>query len=94
MGGVVTADNKNEFKYTAYRKRDRVTSITGERIQMFFSATGFYRGKNKFLHKWPTATAKIAILSFNTGVSIIASDSRPSISGGLGENLVEESLIL
>tara|TARA_R110002020_G_scaffold142040_2_gene313924 strand:+ start:3590 stop:5848 length:2259 start_codon:yes stop_codon:yes gene_type:complete len=92
MGGVVTDDNKNEFKYTAYRKRDRITSITGENPNVF-SNTGFIEGRTNFYING-LVQPQNSYIELYTGVTIIASGSYPSISGGLGENLVQESLIL
>lgn len=79
-GGVVTAENKNQFKYSAYKKRFRSDAITGENPDVFGSGfiekrTNYYiNGVSEFQSNY---------LELYTGVTIIKSGVNALISGSI-----------
>jgi len=93
FGGVVTNDNKNEFKYTAYRKIVRTHSITGSDPDIF-SDTGFIEGRNNFYINGVQELQK-GYLELYTGVIIIKSGLSAGLSGtNIMENQTEENILL
>jgi len=93
FGGVVTNDNKNEFKYTAYRKIVRTHSITGSDPDIF-SDTGFIEGRNNFYINGMQELQK-GYLELYTGVIIIKSGLSAVLSGtNIMENQTEENILL
>jgi hypothetical protein len=86
VAGVVRADNKNEFKYSAYKKRFRSTSITGVFPDIHGSPfiekrTNFYiNGMSELQSNY---------LELFTGVTIIKSGTSALISGGIEGNKFE-----
>ncbi len=92
-GGVVTADNKNEFKYTAYRKTVRTHSITGSGPDIF-SDTGFIEGRNNFYINGIQEAQK-GYLELYTGVTLIKKGFRAVISGSnMMGNLSQDNILL
>lgn len=81
VGGIVTNDNKDRFKYTAYRKEDRVTSITGDGGDVF-SDTGFIEGRTIFYING-LQQLQNNYLELYTGVIMIKSGVPALLSGGL-----------
>ena len=93
FGGVVTNDNKNEFKYTAYRKIVRTHSITGSDPDIF-SDTGFIEGRNNFYINGMQELQK-GYLELYTGVIIIKSGLSAVLSGtNIMGNQTEENILL
>tara|TARA_R110000751_G_scaffold175288_3_gene281490 strand:- start:648 stop:1481 length:834 start_codon:yes stop_codon:yes gene_type:complete len=93
FGGVVTNDNKNEFKYTAYRKIVRTHSITGSDPDIF-SDTGFIEGRNNFYINGIQELQK-EYLELYTGVIIIKSGLSAVLSGtNIMGNQTEENILL
>ena len=93
FGGVVTNDNKNEFKYTAYRKIVRTHSITGSDPDIF-SDTGFIEGRNTFYINGMQELQK-EYLELYTGVIIIKSGLSAVLSGtNIMGNQTEENILL
>ena len=93
FGGVVTNDNKNEFKYTAYRKIVRTHSITGSDPDIF-SDTGFIEGRNNFYINGMQELQK-EYLELYTGVIIIKSGLSAVLSGtNIMGNQTEENILL
>ena len=80
VGGVVTTENKTGFKYSAYKKRFRSDSITGENPDVFGSGfiekrTNYYiNGVSEFQSNY---------LELYTGVTIIKSGVNALISGSI-----------
>ena len=93
LGGVVTNDNKNEFKYAAYRKPARVHSITGSGPDIF-SDTGFIEGRNNFYINGMKEPQK-GYLELYTGVILIKKGFRAVISGSnMMGNLSQDNILL
>ena len=92
LGGVVTNDNKNEFKYTAYRKIVRTHSITGSSPDIF-SNTGFIEGRNNFYINGISEPQK-GYLELYTGVILIKSGLTAVLSGNMMSNQTEENILL
>ena len=93
IGGVVTADNKNEFKYTAYRKTVRTHSVTGSDPDVF-SDTGFIEGRNNFYINGTQELQK-GYLELYTGVTLIKKGFRAVISGtNMMGNLSQDNILL
>jgi hypothetical protein len=92
VGGVVTASNKNEFKYTAYKKRDRTVSITGSNPDLY-SDTGFIEGRTIHYING-LQELKDSYLELYTGVTIIKSGVSALISGGPPVNTTTKDLNL
>ena len=80
VAGVVTAENKTGFKYSAYKKRFKSDSITGENPDVFGSGfiekrTNYYiNGVSEFQSNY---------LELYTGVTIIKSGVNALISGSI-----------
>tara|TARA_R110002020_G_scaffold218690_3_gene426623 strand:+ start:362 stop:1216 length:855 start_codon:yes stop_codon:yes gene_type:complete len=93
LGGVVTNDNKNEFKYTAYRKIVRTHSITGSGPDIF-SNTGFIEGRNNFYINGIYEPQK-GYLELYTGVILIKSGLTAVLSGdNIMGNRTKETILL
>jgi len=91
-GGVVTADNKNEFKYTAYRKPVRTHSITGSGPDVF-STTGFIENRNIYYING-LQELQNAYLELYTGVSMVKRGFRAVISGDFEGSQAETNILL
>ena len=91
-GGVVTTENKDKFKYTAYRKTVRTHSITGSDPDVF-SDTGFIEGRNNFYINGMQELQK-EYLELYSGVNIIKRGLSAVISGESMENLTVENILL
>ena len=78
--GVVTTKNKNNFKYTAYRKDPRTISITGNSPEVF--GTGFIEKRTKYYINGVNNPQE-NYLELYTGVNIIKRDIGCTISGEL-----------
>lgn len=80
VGGVVTSDNKNQFKYSAYKKRFRSDSVTGKNPDVFGSGfiekrTNYYiNGVSEFQSNY---------LELYTGVTIVRTGVSALISGSI-----------
>jgi hypothetical protein len=80
VGGIVTPYNKNEFKYTAYKKRFRSDSVTGQNPDIFGSGfiekrTNYYiNGVSEFQSNY---------LELYTGVTIVRTGVSALISGSI-----------
>ena len=95
-GGVVTTNNKNKFKYTAYQKRPKTLTITGVAPDVF--GTGFVEKRTNFYINGMNELQS-NYLELYTGVSIIKQGKHALISGGLRANEFEvisdsQSLVL
>ena len=91
-GGVVTADNKNEFKYTAYRKPIRTCEETGGSPD-FLNETGFIEGRTNYYINGIQQTPE-SYLETYSGVTMIKSGVSANISGELRKGLPVTSLSL
>jgi len=91
-GGVVTADNKNEFKYTAYRKPVRTCKETGSGPD-FLNETGFIEGRTNYYINGIQQSPE-SYLEIFSGVSMIKSGVSANISGELRKGLPITSLLL
>ncbi len=91
-GGVVTADNKDKFKYTAYRKPVRTHSITGSGPDVF-SATGFIENRNIYYING-LQELQNAYLELYTGVSMVKRGFRAVISGDFEGSQAETNILL
>lgn len=91
-GGVVTADNKNEFKYTAYRKPVRTCEETGSGPD-FLNETGFIEGRTNYYINGIQQSPE-SYLEIFSGVSMIKSGVSANISGELRKGLPITSLLL
>ena len=78
--GIVTADNKSNFKYTAYRKRPKSNSITGISPDVFGS--GFIEKRTNFYING-MLELQSSYLELYTGVTMIEKDKKALISGSL-----------
>ena len=90
-GGVVTNHNKNNFKYTAYKKNPRTISVTGQSPEIF--GTGFIEGRTKYYINGVNNPPE-NYLELYTGVNIIKRDLGCSISGGMTNLKSGDSLSL
>ena len=91
-GGVVTTSNKNKFKYTAYKRRDRTVSITGTGPDVF-SNTGFIEGRTIFYING-LQQLQNSYLELYTGVNMVKSGITSHISGGFPALTQSSSLTL
>jgi hypothetical protein len=91
-GGIVTAENKNKFKYTAYRKRVRAHSLTGANPD-FYSDTGFIEGRTNYYINGIQQTPD-TYLELYSGVTMIKSGVSVNISGDFSKGLPVTSLSL
>lgn len=82
-GGVVTAENKNQFKYNAFKKRFRSDAITGENPDVFGS--GFIEKRTNYYING-VSELQSNYLELYTGVSIIKSGVNALISGSIEGN--------
>ena len=92
VGGVVTSANKNEFKYTAYRKRDRSVSITGVTPDVY-SNTGFIEGRTNFYINGLEQLQE-SYLELYTGVTLIKNNVSAIVFSGVSDASKTESLSL
>ena len=79
-GEVVTNDNKNEFKYTAYKKRPRVISITGDSPDIY-GEPFIEKRTNHYINGMEQPQS--SYLELYTGVTIIESGISAMTSGGI-----------
>jgi hypothetical protein len=90
IGGVVTSDNEDEFKYTAYIKNPRTHSLTGDTAD-FYSNTGFIEGRTIYfingVYEPPTS-----YLEAYTGVTMIKSGVNANITLNRGLDIKNISL--
>ena len=91
-GGVVSSDNKNKFKYTAYKKRERTISMTGIGPDVYCN-TGFIEKRTNFYING-LQELQSNYLELFTGVTIIKTGLSAIISGGLGQSLIGENILL
>jgi len=91
VAGVVRADNINEFKYAAYKKKPKTTSITG--LVADVTGTGFIEGRTN-LYLNGIQELQNSYLELFTGVNMIKLGFSAEISGGLPLNGKESSLTL
>lgn len=89
---VITELNKNQFKYTAHRKRIRTTETTGRYPDNVYGS-GFIETRNNFYVNGILQTED-SYLELYTGVSLIKTGFDATISGGLTESLSGSSYIL
>ena len=80
VAGVVTAENKTGFKYSAYKKRFRSDSITGENPDVFGS--GFIEKRTNYYING-VSELQSNYLELYTGVTIIKSGVNSLISGSI-----------
>ena len=92
VGGVVTSANKNKFKYTAYKKRVRTVSMTGIGPDVYCN-TGFIEKRTNFYING-LQELQSNYLELFTGVTIIKTGLSAMISGGLGQSLIGENVLL
>lgn len=78
--GVVTLNNKDNFKYAAYRKRPKSNSITGISPDVFGS--GFIEKRTNFYING-MLELQSSYLELYTGVTMIEKDKKALISGSL-----------
>mgnify|MGYP001173057186 CR=1 FL=1 len=78
--GIVTADNKSNFVYTAYKKRFRSNSITGSSPDL--TGSGFIEGRTNFYINGMVELPS-SYLELYTGVNIIQEGKPCLISGGI-----------
>lgn len=83
VGGVVTTNNKNEFKYSSYKKRFRSDSVTGVNPDVFGS--GFIEKRTNYYING-VSELQSNYLELYTGVSIIKSGVNALISGSIEGN--------
>jgi hypothetical protein len=83
VGGVVTTNNKNKFKYSAYKKRFRSDSVTGVNPDVFGS--GFIEKRTNYYING-VSELQSNYLELYTGVSIIKSGVNALISGSIEGN--------
>jgi len=91
-GGVVSNENKNEFKYTAHRKRSKTTSETG-RYSDFIFTDGYIEKRNNYYVNG-ILQPQSNYLELFIGVNTIKTGFDATISGGLAEILSGSSLVL
>ena len=91
-GGIVTADNKNEFKYTAYRKPVRACVETGDGSD-FLNETGFIEGRTNYYINGIQQSPESYLETFS-GVGMIKSGVSANISGELRKGLPITNLSL
>ena len=80
IGGFVDSNNKNNFKYTAYKKAPNTISVTGSSPEVF--GTGFIEGRTKYYVNGVNNPQENYIELY-TGVNIIKKDIGCTISGSL-----------
>ncbi|HCT52533.1 MAG TPA: hypothetical protein DF712_08735 [Balneola sp.] len=80
-GGVVTTENKNKFKYTAYKKAANSVSLTGLSPDVF-SNTGFIEGRTAFYING-LRQPQNSYLELYTGVNMVKKSRSALISGGI-----------
>jgi hypothetical protein len=91
VGGVVTTNNKNKFKYSAYKKRFRSDSVTGVNPDVFGS--GFIEKRTNYYING-VSELQSNYLELYTGVSIIKSGVNALISGSIeGNEFTVETLV-
>tara|TARA_R100000742_G_C4278140_1_gene100648 strand:- start:1320 stop:2138 length:819 start_codon:yes stop_codon:yes gene_type:complete len=91
-GGVVTSANKNNFKYTAYKKEPRTASVTGESPDIV-TGDGFIEKRTKFYINGAQEFPE-SYLELYSGVSMIKADSSALVSGNQILNFSTDSLNL
>ena len=96
VGGVVTTANLTGFKYSAYKKRFRSDSITGENPEVFGS--GFIEKRTNYYING-VSELQSNYLELYTGVTIVRSGENALISGSIeGKSFAvttkEENIIL
>ena len=79
--GVVTTENKNKFKYTAYKKAGNSVSLTGLSPDVF-SNTGFIEGRTAFYING-LRQPQNSYLELYTGVNMVKKSRSALISGGI-----------
>jgi hypothetical protein len=79
--GVVTTENKNKFKYTAYKKAANSVSLTGLSPDVF-SNTGFIEGRTAFYING-LRQPQNSYLELYTGVNMVKKSRSALISGGI-----------
>lgn len=83
VGGVVTTENQDQFKYSAYKKRFRSDSITGVNPDIFGS--GFIEKRTNYYING-VSELQSNYLELYTGVTIIKSGENALISGSIEGN--------
>tara|TARA_R100000152_G_C6781811_1_gene217223 strand:+ start:4698 stop:5516 length:819 start_codon:yes stop_codon:yes gene_type:complete len=91
-GGVVTSNNKNNFKYTAYKKEPRTTSATGNSPD-FVSSNGFVEKRTKFYINGLQELSE-NYLELYSGVNMIKANLSAIVSGNAILNFSTSSLSL
>ena len=91
-GGVVTSSNKDNFKYTAYKKEPRTASVTGKSPDIV-TGDGFIEKRTKFyingVQEFPDS-----YLELYSGVNMIKAGSSALVSGNQILNFSKDSLNL
>ena len=80
-GGVVTTENQNKFKFTAYKKTANSVSLTGLSPDVF-SNTGFIEGRTAFYING-LRQPQNSYLELYTGVNMVKKSHSALISGGI-----------
>ena len=92
VGGVVTAANKNKFKYSAYRKRDKTISVTGVSPDVY-SNTGFIEGRTNFYING-LEQLEHSYLELYTGVTIVKTGVSAIVFSGMSDASKVENVSL
>tara|TARA_Y100001972_G_C7546513_1_gene274822 strand:- start:412 stop:786 length:375 start_codon:yes stop_codon:yes gene_type:complete len=89
--GVVTSNNKDNFKYVAYKKRPRTDSVTGLNFDLY--GHSFIKGRTNFYING-ILQYKSNYIETYTGVTMLRSGVNCIISGEFPKNLDGDNLVL
>jgi len=89
--GVVTSNNKDNFKYVAYKKRPRTDSVTGLNFDLY--GHSFIKGRTNFYING-ILQYKSNYIETYTGVTMLRSGVNCVISGEFPKNLDGDNLVL
>ena len=90
--GVVTTENQNKFKFTAYKKTANSVSLTGLSPDLF-SNTGFVEGRTAFYING-LRQPQNSYLELYTGVNMVKRSYSALISGGIPPEAQTNSITL